>query len=72
MFLTADELRQLTGRARSAAQIAALKRGGYRYTVNSLGRPIVLRAHVERRLDGARSGPDTRTSPDFEALHREA
>lgn len=52
MFLNAAELLTLTGRRRPLAQAVALKRMGIRHSINAAGHVVVLRAHVERRLDG--------------------
>lgn len=62
MFLTADQLQQLTGRERASAQIKWLHAHGYRCDVNALGAPVVLLAEVERHLLGIErkraKGPD--------------
>ena len=47
MFLTREELRELTGRARKAAQIDQLRRMGIPYYLNAAGRPVVARAVIE-------------------------
>lgn len=47
MFLTTEDLRILTGRARRADQVAALKRMGIPFWVNAAGIPIVARAAIE-------------------------
>jgi len=39
MFLTAEDLRVLTGYVRPSAQIGWLRRHGWRFTVNALDRP---------------------------------
>jgi hypothetical protein len=49
MFLTPDELKTLTGRARRAAQIDALRRMGIAFWVNAAGRPVVAKAAIEGR-----------------------
>ena len=41
MFLTADDLRDLTGKVRPSAQAAELRAMGIEYWVNSAGRPVV-------------------------------
>jgi len=67
MFLTAEEIRRLTGRARRGAQAIALKRMGLRFTLNAVGDPIVARCHVEKRLNGTPTTPEPDT-PNFAAL----
>ena len=70
MFLTPDEIRTLTGRARPRAQAAALRRLGIRYVVNAAGHVVVSRANAERRLD-SKDAPRTPepATPNFAALH---
>jgi len=46
MFLTAEDLRQLTGYMRSADQIRWLRRQGLLFWINSKGRPVVPRDAV--------------------------
>lgn len=65
MFLTVAEIRELTGRARPKAQVAALKRMRIKHKVNELGRPIVTWGWVEQWYDG-KDVPQT--EPNFEAL----
>lgn len=43
MFLSDDELRQLTGRARPKAQAAFLRSRQIRHVVNKAGRVVVMR-----------------------------
>ncbi len=47
LFLTSDELRELTGYAIKARQIAQLRTMGIAFRVNGCGRPVVTRAAVE-------------------------
>ena len=65
MFLTDIQLGELTGFRRFNAQRRWLISHGYRFEVNALGRPVVLRSAVERKLQ-----PGTRLSrpPNYEAL----
>lgn len=44
MFLTPEELRELTGRAHPSRQIAYLKAHRIRHYVNAGGRPVVAAA----------------------------
>lgn len=57
MFLNADQLRELTGCARVAQQVAWLREHRYAFDLDAKGRPVVLRAHVEARLGGAANSP---------------
>jgi len=47
MFLTREELRQLTGVARKAAQITQLRRMGIAFYINAAGYPIVAKSTIE-------------------------
>lgn len=65
-FLTAEELRQLTGKRYAPAQRRVLQNRRIRFTEDARGRPIVLRATIEKKLLGeALSAPEQRTAPDF-------
>jgi len=52
-FMAPAELAALTGRLRSAGQIRWLQEHGFRFTTTAAGRPVVLRAEVERHLLGS-------------------
>lgn len=69
MFLTRDELADLTGYVVPAYQVKWLDRAGYPYALNAAGKPKVLRAYVERRLGleptKTRPEPSPETEPDF-------
>ena len=49
MFLSTEELVQLTGRKVKAKQIQALRVMAIPFFVNALGQPVVARAAVEGR-----------------------
>lgn len=49
MFLSIEELVQLTGRKVKAKQITALRAMGVPFFVNALGQPVVARVAVEGR-----------------------
>lgn len=49
MFLTANELRELTGFTRRSRQIAQLRQMGIAFWINGAGRPVVPRAVIEGR-----------------------
>lgn len=68
MFLTADELRDLTGYKLPAHQRRWLDRHGWSYAVNANGRPIVSRAHAEARLAGTRPAIADNWNPNLGAL----
>ena len=67
MFLTADDLKSLTGYVRPTAQVRWLCRNGIRFTVNGLGETVVAAAEVERKLiSGSTNG---RQEPHFGAIN---
>ena len=69
MFLTPDELVQLTGRRRSSAQAMALCRMGMEHKTRPDGTVAVLRAHVERVFGESVSASKTREEePNWSAL----
>lgn len=47
MFLTAEEMIEMTGRQRSDAQVRVLKFMGIEHRIRPDGKVVVLRAHVE-------------------------
>jgi hypothetical protein len=49
MFLTADDLAELTGRKIKSKQIEALRRMGLPFHVNAVGKPVVTAAAIEGR-----------------------
>ncbi|MEX3954727.1 DUF4224 domain-containing protein [Trinickia sp. EG282A] len=53
MFLSTQELVELTGRKVKAKQIEVLRRMGLPFFVNALGRPVVARAVVEGSLQSS-------------------
>lgn len=50
MFLTKEELHELTGYVRPADQCRWLEKRRWKFAVSGLGRPVVLRKHVEEML----------------------
>lgn len=55
MFLTQEEVSELTGRKVKSKQISALAKMGIPYFVNAAGRPIVSRAVIEGTMSVAAS-----------------
>ena len=64
MFLTVDEVRELTGRQRRQAQGETLRALGIEHRVRPDGSVLVLRAHVEHQLGGGT--PSTRKRREYE------
>jgi hypothetical protein len=69
VFLTAAEIRTLTGRQRPTAQVRWLRDHGYRHTVNASGAPVVAVAEANRKLVG---GVKQTQEPNWEALNGKA
>lgn len=60
MFLTAEELRDLTGYQKPAMQKKWLAARAWAYEVNAAGHPKVLRALVEKRMGISAAAPAAR------------
>jgi hypothetical protein len=62
MFLTAEEVAELTGYTKSGAQIKWLQAEKYGFAIDGYGKPKVLRQVVIGRLGGIQSkkGPELR------------
>lgn len=65
MFLTEEELVELTGKKIARCQIQVLSRLGIRFIVNGMGKVIVSRSHAEKQLGGTPA--KMTTEPDWEA-----
>lgn len=63
MFLTPDELQQLTGLRQNAAQIRWLARQGIRHRVRADGRPVVMACDLSQT-----QGPEQRPGPRFDRI----
>ncbi|RKR46257.1 DUF4224 domain-containing protein [Paraburkholderia sp. BL17N1] len=61
MFLTDEELTELTAKRQSAARIRALRGMGVEHKVRPDGSIAVLRAHVERLFGEKTSKPKMKT-----------
>lgn len=70
MFLAEAELVTLTGYTLPAKQKAWLRARGWVFEVDRWGRPIVSRAHAERRLGGVESPASPQ--PNWSALDGQA
>jgi hypothetical protein len=67
LFLTDEELQELTRRARHSAQVRALRRMGIEHRVRPDGSVLVLRSHVTE-LFGASSESSNDQEPDWNAI----
>lgn len=65
MFLTTEELADLTECRLRCKQIDWLNTHGWVYATSRLGNPKVLRAYAEQRLGLATAAPKAETEPDF-------
>ncbi|MCO5096450.1 MAG: DUF4224 domain-containing protein [Rhodocyclaceae bacterium] len=70
LFLTPDELAELTGYARPFDQRRWLEVEGWVFAQNAARRPIVSRAYAETRLGGATVTDARPVKPNFDALKR--
>lgn len=69
VFLSKEELHQLTGRTRRDAQLIALNHMGIEHKVRPDGSIVVLRAHVEKIMGGvAQQFQTSNDQPDWDAL----
>lgn len=68
VFLTGDELRDLTGFVKPSKQIQWLKQEGFEFRIAADGHPRLLRAHVFRLMGVVDSVARRRTTPDFSAM----
>jgi hypothetical protein len=72
MFISSNELAELTGYKVGFYQAQWLKDHGYPYELTISGKPRVLRAFVEKRLGLASVIPKSQTEPDFSSWKRAA
>jgi Domain of unknown function (DUF4224) len=68
IYLTPQEVEDITGKHRYRAQVRALGQMGIHCWVRPDGRPIVSRLGFERTLNGT-ARTTAQIEPDFEALH---
>lgn len=67
MFMTQQELKELTGLSYPKKQARYLSERGYKFEQRADGRIIMLKCHVEDRL-GAKQEKKQFLEPDFDAL----
>lgn len=72
MFLTTEQLGQLTGLKRPKAQCEFLAREGYHFRLDARGKPVVLAAEVAKRfgVDLAPAVERSRSILDWNAMER--
>ena len=67
MFLTEQNMKELTGRVRPCAQIRWLKDNDWPFEINALGHPVVLRSVAVAKLGGNGQDDGPRLRLDDEA-----
>ena len=68
MFLTPDEICELTGYKQPAKQIMALRRQGVRVFVRRDGQPKVLRSALENKREPEPAKPNLEPMPSLRKL----
>jgi len=71
MFLNRDELKELTGKVRRPSQVCVLQQMGINFKLRPDGYPIILKSHIEKKLDGSAESKNKRKEPDWNALNAE-
>lgn len=65
MFLTEDEVQELTGLVYYKSQVKWLARKGYKFEISASGAPKILRGFVEDILGGKRLERQTKFEPNL-------
>lgn len=71
MFLTPDEIRELTGYQRHADQRAWLEKRGWKFEISANGRPVVLRSFAAQRM-GEDQKKQKNAEPNFSIISKAA
>ncbi|MBX9900913.1 MAG: DUF4224 domain-containing protein [Burkholderiaceae bacterium] len=76
MFLTVEELVELTGYKYNCRQIDWLRSHGWKFEVTSKQRPKVARSYFESRLGGASARQEEKpvqhlVKPNFQAINQQ-
>jgi hypothetical protein len=67
LLLSPDEVQEITGFKLSRLQVGWLRRKGWRFEINAIGKPIVARKYAEKML-GCAEETATVLRPHFGAL----
>lgn len=70
MFLTKEDLQQLTGYKLSKKQTEWLRRSGISFIVNKFGNPMVLESHINSLLNNNDYSKLKTLGPDREGLKK--
>lgn len=68
LFLTDNEVRELTRRERYSAQVRALRRMGIEHRIRPDGSVLVLRSHVDNLLGGTGREAASDNEPNWDAI----
>ena len=68
LFLTQDELRELTDLRLPKAQIRWLQKHAYPYEISGAGKPKVLKSFVLNRLQNISNITSIANEPNFDAI----
>jgi hypothetical protein len=68
LFLSRDEVQELTGYKRAADQIRWLARARLPHAVNAAGRPVVSKAAAETMLGSPGNAVSARPEPNWAAI----
>lgn len=70
MFLTHEELSELTGKRRRQSQLEALRSMGIQHRIRPDGSLAVLRSHVEKEMGGyePQDKAEVRVEPNWGAM----
>lgn len=68
MFLTPEEIVDLTDRRNPRHQSRWLAERGYPFEISASGRPKVLRSEIESRLSSTERKKTRKAEPNWEAL----
>lgn len=70
MFLTKEQVSELTGRKRTSSQQKWLKEHGWHFEENATGRPIVLATYAESMLGCGQHQKAETYQPNFNTLRK--
>lgn len=68
MFLTSDDIEELTGYKNHAKQISWLARNGIKFLISQDGTPRVLLSHINEIMTNNSKPTRRRAEPNFDAL----
>jgi uncharacterized protein DUF4224 len=70
IYLTFEELKEITGRVKSSAQIRYLRSQGFTVIPRADGSPLISRTHFEVMMGGSHySSKPQNFEPDFSSFH---